>query len=184
MLIKFKFKIWHIMAATAVIGALLGLCLHNPDFIPVFVSLLVLGAVSGFAYLTISGMTLLSLKSRLAIEISTIFVLLAISAVLWTPPFYAGRRHECERMARLALEATSDSPEMRAALDAEAAWFTRKAAALRWRGLWLGLTMGPLTDNVVSMSRADIGYELGVIESMDLHTTNLRKYCPPKAFFP
>ncbi len=107
------------------------------------------------------------LGKRLIIEFITLLVLLGLSAVIWRPGFYTHEAQRCQALARLAAEASSESPEGRAALDRESAWFSRRASALRWRGLWLGLTRGPATRD--DLTDTEFIIQMGILETNEKH---------------
>jgi hypothetical protein len=176
---RIRFSLWHIMAATGVLGVLLGFLLRDPHTLMPVAHLVILLAVPAITYLAIRVFVRLPPRSRIAVEISALVVLVTMSAVIWRPGFYTSEEQRCEELALLASRATGYSPEMRVALDREAAWFSRKAASLRWRGLWLGLTMGPATGDHLKMSRLDDPYQFGVLESIEKHEKSVKRYSSP-----
>ena len=116
----------------------------------------------------------------MAIEIAAMVVLLSTSTVTWRPWFYKVEEQRCKDLARLASEAIIARPEMGVALNREVVWFSRKASELRWRGLWLGLTMGPSTGDEIKMSELDIVHELGVLESIEKHENEVKQCISPR----
>ena len=156
-----QFSLRRIMIATGVLGGLLGSMLRSPHDLSLIIFLLAGLIVLIIVVYSVSRMPP---RVRLAVEIAVVLILLAISAVIWTPPFYTAEERRCRDLARVASEASGDSPEISAALDAEAAWFSRRAAALQRRGLWLGLTRGPSTrdDGRYPLSTAELVHVLTV----------------------
>ncbi len=121
------------------------------------------------------------LRTRLVTEVTTLLLLLGFSSVIWRPSFYTHEEQRCEALARLASEARSDSLEERAALDRESAWFSRRASALRWRGLWLGLTMGPSTRYDPTVT--EFVFQMGILETNEKHEKAVERYSSMKRPF-
>jgi hypothetical protein len=117
------------------------------------------------------------LRIRIGIEIVTLLLLLSVSSVIWTPEFYPQEARRCETLSRLASETKSDDADVRAALDRESAWFSRRAFALRRRGLWLGLTRGPSTRDDPTLS--EFVFEMGILEATDRHAKTVEQYSSP-----
>ncbi len=175
-----RFSLQQLMVATGVLGVVAGLLARYPE--PMITTIASAGGTSAlvfFAYVGFRWFIRLPLRARLAIELATLLFLVAMSALVWTPGFYLGEPERCEELARRASVAASDGPELRAALDREAAWFTRKASELRWRGLWLGLTMGPSSDDYAMLARREEVYQLGVLESIEKHEKRLEPLIHP-----
>jgi hypothetical protein len=109
-------------------------------------------------------------RFRIKVELITLVVLLAVSAVVWRPPFLMARAVFCEDLARQAEQeaARSVNPRTRNYLLKEATWFTRRAAVLRGKALWYGLIYGPLSPrDAMPLENTDVIHEFGVLEVIE-----------------
>jgi hypothetical protein len=180
-----RFSLWQIMVATGVIGALVGLLLRDANaFMHVAAPVAFVPALAALACTLVRKFLRLPIRLRLAIETTAVIILLTTSTLIWRPRFYKDEEQRCKDLARLASEAITESPEVRVALVRESAWLSRGASALRWRGLWLGLTMGPSTGDETKMSEADFVYQLGVLESIEKHEKEVKRYISPSPSSP
>jgi hypothetical protein len=173
---RVRFTLSQIMAATGIAGTAMGLLARFPDSLMPMVVLLVLPitfiAVTCYAIYFVAHLTP---KYRLAIESATLIALVGLSTLIWRPGFYTDEESRCLELAQKATAAKAYCPGVQIALDREAAWFKRRAAELRWRGLWLGLTLGPKTRDDAAMCRRSLTYELGTLESMEKHEKAVRR---------
>lgn len=187
-----RFSIRHIMVAIAVIGVLLGAMVWargledgglrlRDDLLNFAVLFLLPVAFITAVFFMVRAVSRQPLRIRLVTEVATLLLLLVFSSVIWRPNFYTQEERRCQSLARLASEATSDSPEGRAALDRESAWFSRRASALRWRGLWIGLTRGPSTRDDPTPS--EFVYQMGVLETNEKHEKIVERYSSMKRPF-
>jgi hypothetical protein len=175
-----RFTLGQLMIATAVVGVLSGLLVRYPE--PLISVIVVVGAIFtvGFSIsLGFKWIPRIPLRIRLPIELTILVYLLNLSVVAWTPGFYQSEQRRCEELARRASRVAVDGPEKWAALDREADWFARKASELRWRGLWLGLNLGPFSRDEVILGGRDEVYQLGVAESIERHEKRLERWTTP-----
>lgn len=115
----------------------------------------------------------LALKFRLPIEIAALVALIVLSAMERRPYFYRSEELRCRELARIASTAWAREQETRQALDREADWFASLAAALRWRGFWIGLTRVPrIWDEGMRGDTISV-YELGMLESVERHEKSM-----------
>lgn len=164
-----RFNLRQVMVTAGAVGALLGLLLRSPG---VVVPLLPLAGVAAVAAAVGFGLRELARWPRwvrLVFEFATLLGLLAWSAWLWRPPFYIGQANRCDELARRALSAADRNSDAAPALRREAAWFARRASALRRRGLWLGLRLGPWTRDESSIGEWDTVVQLGIVEAIERH---------------
>jgi hypothetical protein len=182
---RLRFSIRHIMIAIGGTGILLGVLREamSHDLGPLLDGLLrVVGLFLPVIFIALVGsivfkISLYPLKIRLWIEAVILFLLLGVSSVIWTPAFYPQEASRCEALSRLASETRSDNADIRAVLDRESAWFSRRAFALRRRGLWLGLTRGPSTRDDPTLS--EFVFEMGILEATDRHAKTVERYSSP-----
>jgi hypothetical protein len=168
-----KISLWQLMMATGIVGVLTGLFARSPGIR--YEILAIYGIALTVGILLVFGISRLPRRIRIPLEVAILVLLLALSAEIWTPSFYRGEPERCYGLARQASMAVADGPEMRAALNRESAWFSRKGAELRRRGLWIGLTWGPCSrDEAYCVGREEV-YQLGVTESMEKHEEALRQ---------
>jgi hypothetical protein len=155
------------MIATGASGAFLGLYLRDPGST-------LLGSFFLAAFWWLGRHTFFKhpLSIRLILEVSTLILLVYASAIVWTPQFYSWKAKRCDELARQAAAPGYFKPEQRIALDREAAWFSRRASELRWKGWWMGLTLGPVTRQ---SKLEDLGYEFGTLESIEKHEKRVKK---------
>lgn len=172
---RVRFTLSQLMVVIALLGFALGALAQVPRHITanlvVFMLPIALLAGTGYAVFLVSR---LGLKYRLPIELVVLVGLLGLSSLIWRPVFYVCEEQRCRELARKASAASACDLETRMALDLEAGWFTRRASDLRWRGLWIGLTLGPKTRDTETMNERSLIYELGTIESVDKHERKLQ----------
>jgi hypothetical protein len=154
------------MILTGALGSFFGLLLRDPGATLLGSLLLLLFCLFGKTYFF-----KFSLATRLSIEGSILILLLAFSSFIWTPSFYFVQADRCDVLTLKSREAIAHKPESRVALDREVAWFERRARKLRWKGWWLGLTLGPATRDD---STADIVDEFGTLESIERHEKRMK----------
>ncbi|QEH35107.1 hypothetical protein OJF2_36520 [Aquisphaera giovannonii] len=172
---RVRFTLSRLMILIALLGLGLGVLPHDlPHLIDVLM-LLVLPApfLAGVGY-AIYRVSRLRLRYRLPIELATLIGLLWLSAEARRPYWHASEEHRCRRLAARAHAASARNRETRSALDREAAWFTRQAANLYWRGFRLGLTQGPRANEAEIRRETRFIYDLDAAESMRRHEATLR----------
>lgn len=174
---RIRWTLSQIMIATGLLGAVGGLLArYGRSLIPVADALfppiavfILLPCGAGYAVYRVSR---LRPRDRLGIESATLIALLWLSAMTWNP--FNDEEAKCLALARAAAAAPAACQESRDALDREADWFRRRASALRRRGLWLGLTLGPRLRDPAVHGRHALTYELGTAESIEKHEKRLR----------
>lgn len=177
-----RFSLRQLMVAIGIFGAILGLlCSRTPA---ATVVLLGVPALVGYLCYEVASFRAYPLWSRLGREIFALCLLTALSAGIWGGR-YPYEEQRCEALARrCSVLASVSSPEVRAALGREAAWFKRRAAILRRRGLWIGLTKGPFILGGGDPACWDEVYELGLLERIEMHEKVLDGYSRARPFAP
>jgi hypothetical protein len=171
-----RFTLSQIMIAIAIIGVSLGLLLQAPRLLMAVLLQLALPIVClAIPCCAIYLVARLRPKHRLAIEFTILIALVTLSARIWRPRFYTFEERRCLELAARASNASVSTLEARKALDRETAWFTKPASDLRWRGLWLGLTLGPKTRDAAEQAGDGFVYEFATLESIERHEKKVQE---------